>query len=205
VTEPKFPSTSSALPPEPIDRLLQPLARFLHVEAAGGVLLLGCSALALALANSPVSEAYTAIWKTPLGFRLGAFEMVHSLQHWINDGLMAIFFFVIGLEVKRELVLGELRDPRQAVLPVAAALGGMLVPAGIFLLLQQGEPGARGWGIPMATDIAFVVGCLALLGSRIPRALRVLLLSLAIADDIGAILVIAVGPWPSPTTSVRSW
>jgi NhaA family Na+:H+ antiporter len=193
VTEPKFPSTSSALPPEPIDRLLQPLARFLHVEAAGGVLLLGCSALALALANSPVSEAYTAIWKTPLGFRLGAFEMVHSLQHWINDGLMAIFFFVIGLEVKRELVLGELRDPRQAVLPVAAALGGMLVPAGIFLLLQQGEPGARGWGIPMATDIAFVVGCLALLGSRIPRALRVLLLSLAIADDIGAILVIAVG------------
>ena len=193
MTEPHAPNASSALPSEPIDRLLQPLARFLHVEAAGGVLLLACAALALALANSPASEAYTAIWKTPVGFRLGAFEMVHSLQHWINDGLMAIFFFVIGLEVKRELVLGELRDPRQAALPLAAALGGMLVPAGIFLLLQQGEPGARGWGIPMATDIAFVVGCLALLGSRAPRALRVLLLSLAIADDIGAILVIAVG------------
>jgi NhaA family Na+:H+ antiporter len=193
VSEPNSPSTASALPPEPIDRILQPLARFLHVEATSGVLLLACAAIALALANSPVSEAYAAFWKTPFGFRVGAFEMVHSLQHWINDGLMAIFFFVIGLEVKRELVLGELRDPRQAVLPVAAALGGMLVPAGIFLLLQQGEPGARGWGIPMATDIAFVVGCIALLGSRIPRALRVLLLSLAIADDIGAILVIAIG------------
>jgi NhaA family Na+:H+ antiporter len=193
VTEPNAPGASTALPPEPIDRILQPLARFLHVEAAGGVLLLACAALALLLANSPASDAYAAIWNTPFGFQLGGFEMVHSLRHWINDGLMAIFFFVIGLEVKRELVLGELRAPRQAVLPVAAALGGMLVPAGVFLCLQLGEPGARGWGIPMATDIAFVVGCLALLGRRIPRALRVLLLSLAIADDIGAILVIAVG------------
>jgi NhaA family Na+:H+ antiporter len=193
VIEPNLPRASSALPSEPIDRILQPLARFLHVEASSGVLLLACAALALVLANSPASDAYAAIWKTPVGFRLGAFEMVHSLRHWINDGLMAVFFFVIGLEVKRELVMGELRDPRQAVLPLAAALGGMLVPAGIFLLLQQDEPGARGWGIPMATDIAFVVGCLALLGSRIPRTLRVLLLSLAIVDDIGAILVIAIG------------
>ncbi|HEY5658362.1 MAG TPA: Na+/H+ antiporter NhaA [Myxococcota bacterium] len=183
----------SALPAEPIDRILHPLSRFLHVEAAGGVLLLACTGLALALANSSASEGYAAIWKTPVGFQLGAFEMVHSLKHWINDGLMVIFFFVIGLEVKRELVLGELRDPRRAALPVAAALGGMVVPACIFLALQYGAPGARGWGIPMATDIAFVVGCLALLGSRIPRGLRVLLLSLAIADDIGAILVIAIG------------
>jgi NhaA family Na+:H+ antiporter len=119
--------------------------------------------------------------------------MRHSLSHWINDGLMAIFFFVIGLEVKREIVHGELGSLRQAALPISAALGGMVVPAGIYLALQGGGPAAAGWGIPMATDIAFVVGCLALLGPRVPRALRVLLLSLAIADDIGAILVIAIG------------
>jgi len=155
--------------------------------------LLACAAGALILANSPLAEPYLAIWKTPLGVRIGSFELVHSLKHWINDGLMGIFFFVIGLEVKRELVMGELRDARRAALPVAAALGGMLVPAGAYLMLQAGEPGQRGWGIPMATDIAFVVGCLAVLGSRVPRPLRALLLSLAIADDIGAILVIAVG------------
>jgi len=118
--------------------------------------------------------------------------MDHSLQHWINDGLMAIFFFIIGLEVKREVLLGELRDLRKAALPIAAAIGGMVFPAGIYLLLQGGEPAQNGWGIPMATDIAFVVGCMAVLGSRLPSGLRILLLSLAIADDIGAILVIAV-------------
>jgi NhaA family Na+:H+ antiporter len=194
MTDPNSPDThTSALPEEPIDRILGPFARFLHVEATGGVLLLACAALALALANSPASEAYLAFWKTPIGFRIGGFEMIHSLKHWINDGLMVIFFFVIGLEVKRELVLGELRDTRRAALPVVAALGGMVVPASVYLILQAGEPGVRGWGIPMATDIAFVVGCLALLGSRVPRPLRVLLLSLAIADDIGAILVIAIG------------
>jgi NhaA family Na+:H+ antiporter len=112
---------------------------------------------------------------------------------WINDGLMAIFFFVVGLEVKREIIRGELREIKKAVLPIAAALGGMLVPAAIYLLFQAGEPGARGWGIPMATDIAFVVGCMALLGQRLPNGLRVMLLTLAIADDIGAILVIAIG------------
>jgi len=193
MSDPGSSNRSSTLPATPIDRILGPLGRFLHVEAAGGVLLLACTAVALALANSPLSDRYLAIWKSPLGFQVGSFEMLHPLKHWINDGLMVIFFFVIGLEVKRELVLGELRDVRQAALPLAAALGGMLAPAGIFLALQWGEPGARGWGIPMATDIAFVVGCLALLGSRVPRSLRVLLLSLAIADDIGAILVIAVG------------
>jgi NhaA family Na+:H+ antiporter len=123
----------------------------------------------------------------------GDLELRHSLRHWINDGVMAVFFFVIGLEVKRELVLGELRELRQAVLPLAAALGGMIVPAGVYLALQAGQPGQDGWGIPMATDIAFVVGCLALLGPRVPHAFRVLLLSVAIADDIGAILVIALG------------
>jgi len=181
------------LPREPIDRFVDPLKRFLHIEAASGVALLLATTVALALANLPTAEWYQALWKTRLSVGLGGFQMNHSLQHWINDGLMAVFFFVIGLEVKRELVMGELQDLRQAVLPIAAAVGGMVIPAGIFLMLQAGAPGVRGWGIPMATDIAFVVGCLAVLGKRIPGSLRVLLLSLAIADDIGAILVIAIG------------
>jgi len=181
------------LPRQPIDRLLGPLDRFLHVEAAGGIVLLLCTALALALANSRWSDAWLHVWHVPLGIAVGGFELRLSLHHWIDDGLMAIFFFVMGLEVKRELAIGELRDPRRAALPLAGAIGGMLVPAGIFLGLQGGGPAAAGWGIPMATDIAFVVGCMALLGSRVPTSLRIMLLSLAIADDIGAILVIAIG------------
>jgi NhaA family Na+:H+ antiporter len=181
------------MPREPIHRILRPIDRFLHVEAASGLVLVLCTTVALVLANSPWSDTYLGFWKTNIGFTLGGFEMKHPLKHWINDALMALFFFVVGLEVKRELVLGELRDPRRAALPVAAALGGMLVPAGIYLLLTWGEPAARGWGIPMATDIAFVVGCMTVLGRRIPHILRVVLLSLAIVDDIGAILVIAIG------------
>jgi len=182
-----------SLPQEPADRILAPLAQFLHVEAAGGIVLLACTAAALVLANSPLAEGFLQFWKTPIGFQIGEFSSVHSLKHWINDGLMVIFFFVIGLEVKRELVTGELRELRRAALPVAAAVGGMVAPAAIYLALQWGEEGARGWGIPMATDIAFVVGCMALLGPRVPHSLRVTVLSLAIVDDIGAILVIAVG------------
>jgi NhaA family Na+:H+ antiporter len=174
-------------------RLAEPVLRFLHVEAASGVVLLLCTVAALVLANSPAAEAFLGFWKVPVGLRLGGLEFVHPLKHWINDGLMAIFFFVVGLEIKREVVAGELRDPRRAALPVAAALGGMIAPALIYLALQAGSPAARGWGIPMATDIAFVVGCMAILGPRIPHALRILVLSLAIVDDIGAILVIAVG------------
>ncbi len=181
------------LPEEPVQRIVEPLARFLHVEAASGVVLLLSTAAALILANSAVSQQFLGFWKTPVGFEIGSFQVRGSLQHWINDGLMAIFFFVIGLEVKRELVLGELRDLTQATVSIAAAIGGMVVPAGIYLALQFGQPGQPGWGIPMATDIAFVVGCLAILGSRVPRGFRVMLLSLAIVDDIGAILVIAVG------------
>lgn len=181
------------LPEQPVDRILAPLARFLHVEAASGIVLLACTAVALILANSSWSEQFLGLWKTPLGFQIGSVEMIHPLKHWINDALMAVFFFVIGLEVKRELVIGELRELRRAALPIAAAIGGMVVPAGIYLALQFGELGQRGWGIPMATDIAFVVGCMAVLGPRVPHGLRVMLLSLAIADDIGAILVIAVG------------
>ncbi len=184
---------SELIPNQPIRRLTAPLAQFLHVEAASGVVLAVCTLLALVLANSPLSDAYLSIWKTPVTFGFGGFVFDHSLKHWINDGLMALFFFVIGLEVKRELVLGELKDMRSAALPLFAAIGGMVVPAGIYLALLRGQPGQDGWGIPMATDIAFVIGCMALMGSRVPNSLRILILSLAIADDIGAILVIAIG------------
>jgi NhaA family Na+:H+ antiporter len=187
------PEDSGVLPRAPIDRLVGSLERFLHVEAAGGVVLLAATVASLFLANSAWADGFLGLWKTPIEFGWGDFRMSHSLKHWISDGLMAIFFFVIGLEVKRELVVGELRDPRRAALPVAAALGGMVVPASIYLALQGGGPAERGWGIPMATDIAFVVGCMAVLGRRVPPGLRILLLSLAIADDIGAILVIALG------------
>ncbi len=193
------------LPREPIDRFVDPLKCFLHIEAASGVILLVATTVALVFANLPTADGYQGLWNTRLSIGVGSFQMDYALKHWINDGLMAIFFFVIGLEVKRELVMGELQDLRQAILPIAAAIGGMLIPAGAFLLLQWGEPGARGWGIPMATDIAFVVGCLAVLGKRIPGSLRVLLLSLAIADDIGAILVIAIGYTASLNLPALAW
>jgi NhaA family Na+:H+ antiporter len=181
------------LPRQPIDALIDPIRRFMHIEATSGVLLVAATLAAIIAANSPAGEAFSAFWQTPVGLRFGSAQLELSLQHWINDFLMAIFFYVIGLEVKRELVKGELRDLRRAALPLAAALGGMIAPAAVYLVLQHGAPGGRGWGIPMATDIAFVVGCLAVLGRRIPVSLRIMLLSLAIADDIGAILVIAVG------------
>jgi NhaA family Na+:H+ antiporter len=165
----------------------------MHVEATSGIVLILFAIAALVLANSRISEDFLAFWSLKVGFTFGPVEVVHSVRHWINDGLMAVFFFVVGLEVKRELVLGELREPRKAMLPVAAALGGMIVPAGIYLALQWGEPGVSGWGIPMATDIAFVVGAMAILGPRVPHVLRIMVLSLAIVDDIGAIAVIAVG------------
>lgn len=191
--QPQYSNELARLPAKPVDRIIEPLARFLRIEVASGILLLFVTCIALGLANSPYADAFLSLWKTPLGFTLGAFELNHSLKHWINDGLMAIFFFVVGLEVKRELVLGELRDLRTAALPIIAAAGGMVVPASLYLAGQLGQPGERGWGIPMATDIAFVVGCLAILGTRVPQGLRIVLLSLAIADDIGAILVIAIG------------
>lgn len=181
------------LPEQPIHRYVDPLTRFMQIESAGGIVLLACTMVSLGLANSPFGQAFVKFWKMPVGVAIGNYELTHPLYHWINDGLMVVFFFVIGLEVKREMVLGELRDLRKAALPITAALGGMVVPAVIFLTIQWGEPGSRGWGIPMATDIAFVVGCMTLLGPKVPRGLRVMLLSLAIVDDIGAILVIAIG------------
>lgn len=181
------------LPATPIDRVIDPVSRLLRMESASGIMLLIFTFAALLIANSSAADWFHSFWETEIGFSLGEMELKHSLHHWLNDGLMVIFFFYVGLEVKHELVLGELRDIRTAALPIAAALGGMLVPALLYLCFQWNQPGHRGWGIPMATDIAFVVGCLAMLGSRVPKGLRILLLSLAIADDVGAILVIAIG------------
>ncbi|MBX6741348.1 MAG: Na+/H+ antiporter NhaA [Acetobacteraceae bacterium] len=183
----------SRLPREPIHRLTRPLARFLRIETAGGAVLLLAAAAALTFSNSPWADGFLAVWEAPIGVRLGPLALVHPARQWINDGLMTLFFFVVALELKRELVLGELRNPRVAALSVAAALGGMLVPAALYLALQLGQPGERGWGTVMATDTAFVIGCLALLGRRVPQGLRVFLLSLAVVDDIGAILVVAIG------------
>ncbi len=186
-------ASAPSLPREPIHRLTGPIAHFLHVEAASGIVLLIATAAALVLANSPLAHAYHELWHTMVSISAGSWKIEMPLVEWINDGLMVLFFFAIGMEVKYELVLGELRDPRQAILPMVAAAGGMIVPAAVYLAMQHGQPGERGWGIPMATDIAFVVGCMAILGRRVPHALRVMLLTLAIADDIGAILVIALG------------
>lgn len=172
--------------------LAQPVGRFLEVEAAGGVLLLIATAVALVWANSPWSAGYDQLWSTAATVDVGPIYLSGDLRHWVNDGLMAVFFFVVGLEIKRELVDGRLAHPRAAALPAIAALGGMVVPAGAFLALNAGSSGSPGWGIPMATDIAFAVGVLLLLGERVPPSLKVLLLGLAIADDIGAIAVIAV-------------
>lgn len=179
--------------PAPIDRWLAPVHRFLKIEAASGAVLMGCTALALVAANSAWAAAFAAIWKTPVVLTFGGLVVAGDLGHLvINDGLMTIFFFVVGLEVKRELVLGELRDPRRAALPLIGAVGGVVAPAAIYLALQWGEPGQRGWAIPMATDIAFVVGLLALFGKRVPIGLKIFLLTLAIVDDIIAVLIIAL-------------
>ena len=176
--------------------LLRPFQRFFRMEASSGLLLLGAALAALAWANSPLAESYFALWGTPVTFAAGGFTIAKPLLLWINDGLMAIFFFVVGLEIKREVMTGELAEPKKAALSVAAALGGMLVPAGLYVVVHAyfgGTPeGAAGWGVPMATDIAFALGVLALLGSRVPLALKVFVTAVAIVDDLGAVLVIAV-------------
>jgi NhaA family Na+:H+ antiporter len=182
----------AGLPHEIADRFTEPFARFLRVEAAAGALLLLATVAALILSNSAWSVPFLAFWEMPVGVHFGALDFSRSLRHWINDGLMTLFFFVIALELKRELALGELRNLRMAALPAAGALGGMLVPAALYLALMNGQPGIHGWGTVMATDTAFVIGCLALFGPRIPPSLRLFLLSLAIFDDVGAIVVVAV-------------
>ncbi|HET6438527.1 MAG TPA: Na+/H+ antiporter NhaA [Anaeromyxobacter sp.] len=192
------PPMTSRSPPRPaaplpalIDTILQPLAAFFRLEAASGILLLGCAALALAWANlAPAS--YRATFKALLSVRLAGAGLEFTVAQLVNDGLMAVFFFVVGMEIKHELTVGELKTLRQALLPAAAALGGMLLPAAIFLGLNAGSPGAPGFGIPVATDIAFSIGVLTLLRRRVPRALFVFVTALAIFDDLGGIVVIAV-------------
>ena len=172
--------------------VLRPLVDFLHTEAAGGVVLLVATAVALVWANSPFQDSYVELWHTHLSITLGDHTLDLDLQEWVNDGLMTIFFLVVGLEIKRELVEGELREPRRAAMPAIAALGGMIVPALIYTAINAGGDAADGWGIPMATDIAMAVGVLSLLSRRVPPTLKLFLLALAIVDDIGAIVVIAV-------------
>lgn len=173
------------------ERLLLPVNEFIHTEGRSSIVLLVATVLALVWANSAFSESYFRLWETTLTFDLAWLTLSHDLRHWINDGLMALFFFVVGLEIKRELVHGEISDRERAALPVAAALGGIVVPIGLFLLFNAGRATASGWAIPMATDIAFALGVLALLGRRVPTQLRVFLLAVAIIDDVGSILVIA--------------
>lgn len=173
-------------------RAAQPFVRFLQIEAAGGILLVAATIIALVWANSPWKASYESLWSTMFHIQIGSYVFEEDLVHVVNDFLMAIFFFVVGMEIKRELVVGELRDRRSVALPAMAALGGMIVPAALFVAINAGGPGTRGWGIPMATDIAFALGVVALLGRRVPVSVKILLLSLAIVDDIGAITVIAL-------------
>jgi NhaA family Na+:H+ antiporter len=175
-----------------IARVLGPFERFAARESSGGIVLLACALVALAWANSPWAASYEAFQRAPLAIVVGPWRAEMSALHFINDGLMAVFFFVVGLEIKRETLVGELASLRQAALPLAGALGGMPAPALLYLALNAGGLGASGWGIPMATDIAFALGVLALLGDRVPVSLKVVLAALAITDDIGAILVIAL-------------
>jgi Na+:H+ antiporter, NhaA family len=173
-------------------RLVLPAQAFIHTEGYSSLALLFGAVLALAWVNSPWRESYARLWETPLNIQVGSFAIQASLREWVNDGLMAIFFFVVGMEIKRELVEGHLSTPRRAALPILAALGGMVTPALIYLAFNPQGPSSRGWGIPMATDIAFAVGALLLLGDRVPPPMRIFLLALAVADDLGAILVIAL-------------
>jgi len=175
------------------DKIATPFEEFIHDEATSGLLLMICALIALFVANSFLAESYQHILHTPVGFSFGEWQLEKTLHHWINDGLMALFFFVVGLEIKREILVGELADPRQAALPVIAAIGGMVTPALIYASLNMtGDGSIMGWGIPMATDIAFAVGVLVLLGNRIPKTLLTFLVALAIVDDLGGVIVIAL-------------
>jgi NhaA family Na+:H+ antiporter len=190
---------SSSTPPpaargaKPIfEAIVAPVQAFFQLEASSGLMLLGAAAVALAWANLGGAASYRDFVEAPIALRLGPATLAFTLHALVNDGLMALFFFVVGMEIKHELALGELRSPAQAALPLVAALGGMLVPAGLYLAFNAGGPGGAGWGIPMATDIAFAIGVLTLLRSRVPHALVVFVTALAIFDDIGGILVIAI-------------
>jgi NhaA family Na+:H+ antiporter len=174
------------------DRVLTPFEEFIHRQTTGGLLLIATAVIALLLANGPLAYLYHQAQHLEIGINIGSWSLENSLHHWINDGLMALFFFVVGLELKREILVGELANPRMAALPIVAAIGGMVVPALIYFMINPEGDAARGWGIPMATDIAFALGAIALLASRVPRALITFLVALAIVDDLGAVMVIAV-------------
>ncbi|VAW65071.1 Na+/H+ antiporter NhaA type [hydrothermal vent metagenome] len=174
------------------DKVLTPFEEFIHRETTSGLLLMAMAVVALILANSPFADAYLHIIHTEISVNTGDWALKMSLSHWVNDALMALFFFVVGLELKREFLVGELAKLRNATLPVAAAIGGMVVPAFIYFIINPTGEMATGWGVPMATDIAFAIGALALLASRVPKSLITFLVALAIVDDLGAVLVIAV-------------
>jgi len=178
-------------PAPPIEKLIHPFKEFTKAEASSGILLIICTVIALIWANTGFQDSYFSLWHTKISAGVEGFNLSYSLHHWINDGLMAVFFFVVGLEIKREFLVGELSTARQAILPAAAALGGMIFPALIYIFFNANGNGEAGWGIPMATDIAFVIGMMALLGSNVPVNLKIFITALAIADDIGAVLVIA--------------
>ncbi|MEQ9592175.1 MAG: Na+/H+ antiporter NhaA [Cyclobacteriaceae bacterium] len=185
-------ATEKGLKKELVDRLIvDPSRRFISNSSASGMVLFSAALLALIVSNSPFAEEYHHLWKVQFSVGFDQYVISKDLHHWINDGLMAVFFFVVGLELKREIIGGELSDIRSATLPIVAALGGMLVPAGIYLLINKSGAASDGWGIPMATDIAFSLGVLSLIKSKVPLSLKIFLTALAIADDIGAVLVIA--------------
>ncbi|HEC17653.1 MAG TPA: Na+/H+ antiporter NhaA [Sedimenticola sp.] len=174
------------------DKIVTPFEEFIHRQTTSGLLLMATAILALVLANSTLSGFYQHLIHTPVGISVGGWSLEKTLQHWVNDGLMALFFFLVGLELKREILVGELAVPRQAALPIVAAVGGMVLPALIYFAINPDGEAARGWGIPMATDIAFAIGALVLLAGRVPKALITFLVALAIVDDLGAVVVIAL-------------
>ncbi len=174
------------------NKVITPFEEFIHHETTSGLLLMACTLIALLVVNIGFNDQYQHLLHSNVGFTFGSWTLEKTLHHWINDGLMALFFFVVGLEIKREVIVGELSDIRAASLPIIAAIGGMIVPAAIYAMVNMGGDGVSGWGIPMATDIAFAVGALVLLGARAPKALMTFLVALAIVDDLGAVIVIAL-------------
>src|SRR3712207_33665 len=184
----------------PVEKIVHPFQAFADKASSGGILLIAATVVVLVWANSPWGETYSELWRTKLTIGLEGFSLTKDLTHWVNDGLMAVFFLVVGLEIKREILAGELSSPRRAALPIAAALGGAVVPAAIYIAINAGTEGASGWGIPMATDIAFALGVLALLGERVPIGLKVFLTALAIVDDIVAVK--GVAPFFHPQDSL---
>lgn len=187
------------------DRLLTPLDEFIHRQTTSGVLLMICAVIALVIANGPLHDQYEHFLHTEIGLSFGSASFSLSIHHWINEALMALFFMIMGLELKRELLVGELSSPRQALLPIMAAIGGMLIPALCYVALNTSGPGVQGWGIPMATDIAFAIGALSLLGPRVPKTLITFLIALAIVDDLGAVAVIALFYTASINMAALAW